>query len=194
MRFWRAYNDGFDDSSFDVEVTEFTVTTAQCAAPDVDPVVPAMLQLMRDKLGMDLAFVNGTLEGVTVARHEDTASWRANTTIVADRGNPSPVWRRKLADALPDCFASAAGLRIDAPDACAAAVELDNGELYGALIWLDAHGQRRPSARDMRHMRYVAAFIADRIDRARAAARQQPAAAQAEQWRLAPVERAYAWR
>ena len=185
MKFWRSYNDGFDDSSFDVEVTEFSVTTAQSPAPDVEPVVPALLGLLRDKLGMDLAFVSGTLEGVTVARHEDSALPRARTTIVGD----PQAWPRKLADALPARFASAAGLCRGDGDAVTVAIELPDGELYGALIWLDSQGRRQPSAMDLRHMRYAAAFIAEKIALLKPVA---PERAPAPAWQLLPARRTYA--
>lgn len=49
LKFFRQYNDGFDNSSFDVEVTE--------VPPEVDDMVNAMLTLLRDKLEMRVAFV-----------------------------------------------------------------------------------------------------------------------------------------
>jgi hypothetical protein len=205
MKFSRTYNDGFDDSTFDVDVTEVLVGTPDTAAELVDEAITSSLALLRKNLGMNVAFVAAPPPG----SGSGAGAGAKGTTVVLSGNLRSPEERRRSGDNVPELLGKAhaalsAGEGEDpaAPGSPARIpVMRTDGRMHGMLVCFGAGRGKAPSVQDVRNLRFAASMIADKLNQKPAAEPAPEAAAPAPagpttlDWELQPVKRVPAgWR
>lgn len=186
---------GNDDSVFAVEVTEVAVATAESSAGEVDEVITSTLQLLREKLGMEVAFVSGEPQSEPLPELPSQPAPLAEAPESAPEGR---AWKRRMTDGLPKELGAAISAldgghpRRRASDPRSAPVIGKEGQRYGTLLCFPREEGRSLSDQDGRSVRYAAKLIADRLDARVLAPAEEVAPVPSLttlDWHLLPVER-----
>jgi hypothetical protein len=143
--------------AIDVSVAELLVATADSADEMIDPAVQEVLQLLRDKMNIDTAFVRvwqpepqgRAAEATCHSPHPLEASWGQQV-----------LGERMLQDG------GVGGTFLDAP------VVLADGSIYGTLC--GSSRDRWSVQRDFKILKSTAQLIAHKLDQSRMRARRRP--------------------
>ncbi|SFD70395.1 GAF domain-containing protein [Paracidovorax konjaci] len=159
----------YDPDDLDVTISELLVATSDSADPDLPPAVPAVLKLLRNRLGMDVAFVSQIADGRRTIKAVDSAPDFAPL----QEGTSDPVeetWCQRVVEGrLPERMENAAayvasgkapkpefpiGTHLSTP------VRLPEGTVYGTLCCF-SRGIRADA--DIDRLRYTANLLASRL-------------------------------
>lgn len=159
----------YNPDDLDVTITELLVATSDSADHELPPVVPAVLQLLRKRLGMDVAFVSQIADG----RRTFMAVDNAPDFPLLEAGMSDPVeesWCQRVVEGrLPEKIEDAApyvqsgkapdpgftiGTHLSTP------VRLADGKVYGTLCCFSRSVQ--PEA-DIDRLRYTASLLSEKL-------------------------------
>ncbi len=159
----------YDPDDLDVTISELLVATCDAADPDLPAAVSEVLQLLRLRLGMDVAFVSQITEGRRIFKAVDSAPDFSPLQV----GQSDPVeesWCQRVVEGrLPERMADAAAFVASgqAPDPgitigthLSTPVRLADGTVYGTLCCF-SRGVR--SDADIDRLRYTARLLAARL-------------------------------
>jgi len=159
----------YNPDDLDVTITELLVATSDSADHELPPVVPAVLQLLRKRLGMDVAFVSQIADG----RRTFMAVDNAPDFPLLEAGMSDPVeesWCQRVVEGrLPEKIEDAASYvkAGKAPDPgftigthLSTPVRLADGKVYGTLCCF-SHGVQ-PEA-DIDRLRYTANLLSEKL-------------------------------
>ena len=147
----------YNPDDLDVTISELLVATSDSADPDLPPVVPTVLKLLRTRLGMDVAFVSQIADGrrTVQAGMSDPVEESWCQYVVEGR------LPEKIEDAKPLIAAGQVpdpgfpiGTHLSTP------VRLPGGEIYGTLCCFSRGVQ--PDA-DIERLRYTANLLAAKL-------------------------------
>jgi GAF domain-containing protein len=168
---------GYRPDDLTVQVSELLVATADESDELVDHSVSKVLQMLRERLQMDVVFVSEFVDGQRVFRH---VSQTPDSPVISVGGS-EPLersWCQRVVDGrLPRFIADAAahpasaellksvpfpiGTHISAP------IVLDNGDIYGTLCCFSFHPQDKPNTEDLKKLEFTARLAAQKLDQRR---------------------------
>jgi hypothetical protein len=159
----------YNPDHLDVRICELLVATSDVADPELPPAVLDVLKLLRERLGMDVAFVSRIADG----RRTIEAVNNAPDFPLLQPGMSDPVeqsWCQRVVDGrLPECMEDAApyiaagrapdpgfqiGTHLSTP------VRLADGSVYGTLCCFSRGVQ---AGADINRLRYTARLLGDRL-------------------------------
>lgn len=161
-----------DLEALTVRVSELLVATADAADADIDRAVPEVLQVLREKLGMDVVFVSEFVQGQRVMRFVDRAV-RAPPVRVGDTGDLESSYCLRVVDGrLPELVNDAAALpglpaapfRVGAH--LSTPIVLHDGATYGTLCCFSQAPSEHLRRRDVDTLRMCAQLVARKIESA----------------------------
>lgn len=171
-------DDAFDPDDLQVRISELLVATPDDADPLLDPAVGEVLRLLREHIGMDVAFVSEFTDGRRVFRR---VSSRPGLDVLAE-GQSDPLedsWCQqvvagRIPQFVPDVAAepATAGLKtaVAIGTHLSTPVVLTDGRVYGTLCTFSQAPQPEVTRRDLQRLRHTARLVADKIDASRRAA------------------------
>lgn len=159
----------YNPDDLDVTITELLVATSDSAAPELPDVVPAVLRLVRTRLGMDVAFVSQIANGRRIFEAVDSAP--GFSPIHAGMSDPvEESWCQYVVEGrLPEKIENAKPLIAagKVPDPgfsigthLSTPVRLPGGEVYGTLCCFSR--SVLPNV-DIERLRYTASLLAARL-------------------------------
>jgi hypothetical protein len=159
----------YNPDDLDVTISELLVATSDNADPDLPAAVPQVLQLLRNRLGMDVAFVSQICDGRRTIKAVDCVD---DFPILAV-GQSDPVeesWCQRVVEGrLPEVMRDAAPYVAagKAPDPgfpigthLSAPVRLPGGAVFGTLCCFSRSVQPGP---DFDRLRYTASLLASKL-------------------------------
>lgn len=162
----------YDPDDIDVQVAELLVATSDGADGKLPPQVQEVLKLLRERLGMDVAFVSRIGEG---RRTFEVVESRADfTRIKAGTSDPlEETWCQRVVDErLPEVMEDAAAF-IEAGRAPAAPfpigthlstpVRMEDGTVYGTLCCFSLERKASVGMTDVNRLRYTAQLLASKL-------------------------------
>jgi GAF domain-containing protein len=181
----KYYDDGFDPDALSVQVSEMLVATADGSDDLIDSAVTEMLQLLHQRLAMDVVFVSEFVDGQRVFRYVDTGKNKPGnkpgTKPVIPVGHSDPLeqtWCQRVVDGrLPQFIADSSKLpnRASLPAApfpvgtyLSTPIFLDDGQVYGTLCCFSFSPNEQIHERDLKNLQSVATLVAKKIGNARA--------------------------
>lgn len=168
----------YDPDDLEVRVAEMMVATADQSDAAVEPCVQGVLQLLRDRMKMDVVFVSEFTGGRRVFRQ--VAQGEPAVVTPGDSDPLEASWCQRVVDGRLPGFVPDAGPLQAAGQLPAAAfpvgthistpVVLGNGEVYGTLCCFSFAPVADASEADLKRLRFTAELTAQRLDRARQSA------------------------
>lgn len=174
-------DDGFNPEALSVRVCEMLVATADGSDDLIDSAVTEMLQLLRQRLAMDVVFVSEFVDGQRVFRYVDSAGNRSKNKPLIPLGHSDPLeqtWCQRVVDGrlpqfitdsnkLPDRAKLPAtpfpiGTYLSTP------IFLNDGRVYGTLCCFSFSPNEHIQQRDFKNLQSVATLVARKIDSSRA--------------------------
>ncbi|GKS75873.1 histidine kinase [Acidovorax sp. SUPP950] len=159
----------YDPNDLDVKISELLVATSDSADPELPAAVPAVLKLLRTRLGMDVAFVSQLTDDHRTIMAVDSAPDFSPVEV----GRSDPVeesWCQRVVEGrLPERMEDAAPYIASgkAPDPgfpvgthLSTPVRLSGGAVYGTLCCF-SRGVRADA--DIDRLRYTANLLAARL-------------------------------
>jgi GAF domain-containing protein len=184
---------GFGPDDIEVQVSELLVATADQSDAELDQSIGEVLNLLRERMGMDVVFVSEFVDGQRVFRKVSQAP---GVDLLAEgQGEPlEQSWCKRVVDGrLPQYIADARqdpaaapllrdltfpiGTHISTP------VVLANGEVFGTLCCFSFEPSGRASPDDLSRLKLTARLAAQRLENRRTV---RPAPAQVPDWSLKP--------
>jgi hypothetical protein len=162
-----------DADALSVRISELVVATADAADPDIDQAVLEVLQLLRQRMNMDVVFVSEFCDGQRVFRFVDSAPG-APELAVGDSGPLEESYCQRVIDGrLPELVHDAASLpasmglpatpfRVGAH--LSTAVRLHDGSVYGTLCCFSTAANPALRQRDLTTLRQCADLVARKVD------------------------------
>ena len=170
----KYHDDGFDPEALSVQVSEMLVATADGSDDLIDSAVTEMLQLLRQRLAMDVVFVSEFVDGQRVLRYVETPKNKPVMKV----GNSDPLeqtWCQRVVDGrLPQFIADSNKLpdRASLPATSfsigtllSTPIFLNNGQVYGTLCCFSFSPNEKVQARELKNLQSVATLVAKKIGR-----------------------------
>ncbi|MBG9389570.1 GAF domain-containing protein [Caenimonas aquaedulcis] len=165
----------YDPDDIDVRVAELLTATSDSADPLLHPKVSEALQILRQHLNMDVAFVSQFSGGKRTFRVVESDP--NVTLVVAGQSDPlEKAWCQYVVDGrLPGFIedgreVSKAGqapeVAFDIGTHLSTPVVLNNGEVYGTLCCFSQQVQKDVTPLDLRRLQIAAKVLADDLQRA----------------------------
>lgn len=177
----KHHDDGFDPDALSVRVSEMLVATADGSDDLIDSAVTEMLQLLRQRLAMDVVFVSEFVDGQRVFRYVDTRKNKPESKPVIPVGHADPLeqtWCQRVVDGrLPQFIGDSSKLanRASLPAApfpigtyLSTPIFLNDGQVYGTLCCFSFSPNEQIQERDLKNLQSVATLVAKKIGRSRA--------------------------
>ena len=177
----KYHDDEFDPGSLSVRVSEMLVATADGSDNLIDSAVTEMLQLLRQRLAMDVVFVSEFVDGQRVFRYVDLPGRTSKNTPLIPLGHSDPLeqtWCQRVVDGrLPQFITDSNKLpdRAKLPAVpfpigryLSAPILLNDGQVYGTLCCLSFSPNEHIQERDLKNLRSVATMVARKIEKSRA--------------------------
>ncbi|QJW84158.1 GAF domain-containing protein [Ramlibacter terrae] len=159
----------YDPDDLDIHVAELLVATSDGADPELPPEVAEVLRLLRERLGMDVAFVSQIAEGRRTFKVVDS---RPDFTVI-QAGMSDPVeesWCRgiiegRLPELIEDAAPFVASKRVPDPGIpigthLSTPVRLSDGSVYGTLCCFSRTVQ---AGADIKRLQYTASLLAAKL-------------------------------
>jgi GAF domain-containing protein len=173
----KYYDDGFNPDALSVQVSEMLVATADGSDDMIDSAVTEMLQLLRQRLAMDVVFVSEFVDGERVFRYVDTP--KNKPVIPVGHSDPlEQTWCQRVVDGrLPQFIADSSKLpdRASLPAApfpvgtyLSTPIFLSDGQVYGTLCCFSFSPNEQIHERDLKNLKSVATLVAKKISKSRA--------------------------
>ena len=176
------YNDdGFNPTALSVRVSEMLVATADGSDDLIDSAVSEILQLLRQRLAMDVVFISEFVDGQRVFRYVDSPGNKSKNKPLIPVGHSDPLeqtWCQRVVDGrlpqfitdsnkLPDRARLPAvpfpiGTYLSTP------IILNDGRVYGTLCCFSFSPNEHIQERDLKNLQSVATLVATKIDKSRA--------------------------
>ena len=166
----------YNPDDLDVTISELLVATSDSADPDLPAAVPQVLQLLRTRLGMDVAFVSQITDGRRIIKAVDSAP----DCSLLEPGMSDPVeesWCQRVVEGrLPEVMQDAKPYVASgkAPDPgfpigthLSTPVRLAGGAVYGTLC---CFSRGVHAGADIDRLRYTASLLATKLAPASAVA------------------------
>ncbi|MBP7567173.1 MAG: GAF domain-containing protein [Burkholderiaceae bacterium] len=167
----------YEPEDLQVKVSELLVATSDGSDSAIEQAVPEVLQLLRERMKMDVVFVSEFVDGQRVFRHVPPGQ----TTLPVGGGDPlEESWCQRVVDGrVPELVRDAAthpatrslaraipiGTHLSTP------IVMEDGQIYGTLCCFSHGVNPTTSERDLQNLRYTAQLTARKIERDRAAKR-----------------------
>ncbi|MBN9407805.1 MAG: GAF domain-containing protein [Burkholderiales bacterium] len=167
----------YEPDDLQVKVSELLVATSDGSDGAIEQAVPEVLQLLRERMKMDVVFVSEFVDGRRVFRHVPPGQ----TTLPVGGGDPlEETWCQRVVDGrVPELVQDAAahpatrslprsmpiGTHLSTP------IVMEDGQIYGTLCCFSHGVNPTTSERDLQNLRYTAQLTARKIERDRAAKR-----------------------
>jgi GAF domain-containing protein len=166
--------DGFHPDAMSVHESEMLVATSEGSDALINISVSETLQLVRERLAIDVVFVSEFVDGHRVIRQVDAP--RGTASLSTGTANPmEEAWgHRILEDRLSKVSEESAKLSgragvptmpVSVVDYLSAPVLLGNGEVYGTLCCISFSADPHVRERDLRNLQSVAQLISTRIEK-----------------------------
>ena len=97
----KYHNDGFNPAALSVQVSEMLVATADGSDDLIDSAVTEMLQLLRQRLAMDVVFVSEFADGQRIFRYVDSTGNKSKSKPLIPVGHSDPLeqtWCQRVVD------------------------------------------------------------------------------------------------
>lgn len=180
-----------DVEGVSVRISDLLVATADEADPNLDAVIPEVLQLLRQRLQMDVVFVSEFVDGQRVFRFVDSGDG-APPLSVGDSGPLESSYCQRVVDGrLPEIVADLGrqpGANLETPFPIGAhlstPVVLPDGSTYGTVCCFSTAPNPQLQQRDLATLRSCAELVARKVE----AAHQQH---RPVQWTRQPLESAH---
>jgi GAF domain-containing protein len=173
----KYYEDGFDPGALSVQVSEMLVATADGSDDMIDSAVTEMLQLLRQRLAMDVVFVSEFVDGERVFRYVGTHDNKP-VVRVGDSDPLEQTWCQRVVDGrLPQFIADSNKLpdRASLPAApfsigthLSTPIFLQDGQVYGTLCCFSFSPNEQIRERDLKNLQSVASLVAKKMGKSRA--------------------------
>ena len=176
----KHHDDGFNPAALSVQVSEMLVATADGSDDLIDSAVTEMLQLLRQRLAMDVVFVSEFVDGQRVFRYVDSSGNKSKGKPLIPVGHSDPLeqtWCQRVVDGrlpqfisdsnqLPDRARLPAvpfpiGTYLSTP------IFLNDGRVYGTLCCFSFSPNEHIQERDLKNLQSVATLVAKKIGRPR---------------------------
>lgn len=185
----------FGPESFEIQVSDLLIATADSSDAELDGAIGEVLSLLRERLGMDVVFVSEFIDGQRVFKRVEQAP---GVKIIA-AGDGAPLeesWCQRVVDGrLPQYIAdakrdaSAAPLLKELPFPIGTHIStplvLSSGEVYGTLCCFSFEPSGRAKPEDLNMLKATARLAAQRLELQRRR-QQQDAVAATPAWTLHP--------
>jgi GAF domain-containing protein len=173
----KYHDDGFNPDALSVQVSEMLVATADGSDDLIDSAVTEMLQLLRQRLAMDVVFVSEFVDGRRVFRYVDAP--KNKPVIPVGHSDPlEQTWCQRVVDGrLPQFITDSNKLpdRASLPSApfpigtyLSTPIFLNDGQIYGTLCCFSFSPNEHVQERDLKNLQSVALLVAKKIGRTRA--------------------------
>ena len=178
----KYHDDGFNPAALSVQVSEMLVATADGSDDLIDSAVTEMLQLLRQRLAMDVVFVSEFVDGQRVFRYVDSPNSKSKNKPLIPVGHSDPLeqtWCQRVVDGrlpqfisdsnkLPD-RASLPAVPFPIGTYLSTPIFLNDGRVYGTLCCFSFSPNEHIQERDLKNLQSVATLVARKIDKPRAA-------------------------
>lgn len=183
-------NDGFEGTDFSVFVSDLLVATSDSADASVESAVPEVLNLLRQKLKMDVVFVSEFTGGRRVLRHVQQGQGAPELPVGYSNPLEESYCQRVVDGRLPEMMPDASshpgtqslprtpfriGAHLSTP------ILLGDGQPYGTLCCFSTQPNPQLRQRDLDNLRHCAKLVARKVEIARAQ-KTEP------DWSLKPME------
>ena len=177
----KYHDDGFNPTALSVRVSEMLVATADGSDDLIDSAVSEILQLLRQRLAMDVVFISEFVDGQRVFRYVDSPGNKSKNKPLIPVGHSDPLeqtWCQRVVDGrlpqfitdsnkLPDRARLPAvpfpiGTYLSTP------IILNDGRVYGTLCCFSFSPNEHIQERDLKNLQSVATLVATKIDKSRA--------------------------
>ena len=175
------HDDGFNPAALSVQVSEMLVATADGSDDLIDKAVTEMLQLLRQRLGMDVVFVSEFVDGQRVFRYVDSPNNSPKNQPLIPVGHSDPLeqtWCQRVVDGrLPQFVTDTNKLpnRAKLPAVpfpigtyLSTPIFLSDGRVYGTLCCFSFSPNEQIQERDLKNLQSVATLVARKISESRA--------------------------
>ena len=176
----KYHDDGFNPAALSVQVSEMLVATADGSDDLIDSAVTEMLQLLRQRLAMDVVFVSEFVDGQRVFRYVDSPNNKSKNKPLIAVGHSDPLeqtWCQRVVDGrLPQFIADTTRL----PDRArlpvvpfpigtylSTPIFLNDGRVYGTLCCFSFSPNEQIQERDLKNLQSVATLVAKKIGKSR---------------------------
>ncbi len=184
---------GYRPDDLTVEVSELLVATADESDELVDRSVSKVLQMLRERMQMDVVFVSEFTNGQRVMR-QVAAPADQPVVKVGDTAPLEESWCQRVVDgrlprfipdaaALPASAALLKNLPVPMGTHISTPIVLQSGEVYGTLCCFSFHPQDKPNPEDLKKLEFTARLAAQKIDQRRNV---RPAPEAVPEWQLKP--------
>jgi GAF domain-containing protein len=173
----KYHDEGFDPAALSVQVSDMLIATADGSDDLIDSAVTEMLQLLRQRLAMDVVFVSEFVDGRRVFRYVDT---QGNKPVIPV-GHSDPLeqtWCQRVVDGrMPQFIVDSSKLpnRASLPSApfpigthLSTPIFLNDGQVYGTLCCFSFSPNEQIHERDLKNLQSVATLVAKKISKSRA--------------------------
>ena len=173
-------DDGFNPAALSVRVSEMLVATADGSDDLIDSAVTEMLQLLRQRLAMDVVFVSEFVDGQRVFRYVDSPNNKSKNKPLIPVGHSDPLeqtWCQRVVDGrLPQFITDSTRLpdRARLPAApfpigthLSTPIFLNDGRIYGTLCCFSFSPNEQIQERDLKNLQSVATLVAKKIGKSR---------------------------
>ena len=180
----KYHDDGFNPAALSVQVSEMLVATADGSDDLIDSVVTEMLQLLRQRLAMDVVFVSEFADGQRIFRYVDSSDGRPKNKPLIPVGHSDPLeqtWCQRVVDGrlpqfISDCNKLPDRARLPAVPFpigtyLSTPIFLNDGRVYGTLCCFSFSPNELIQQRDLKNLQSVATLVARKIDTSRAPVR-----------------------
>ena len=167
----------YEPDDLQVKVSELLIATSDASDGAIEHAVPEVLQLLRERMKMDVVFVSEFVEGQRVFRHVPPGQ----TTLPVGGGDPlEESWCQRVVDGRMPQFVkdasvhpATASLRHPFPIGThlSTPIVMEDGQIYGTLCCFSHSVNPGTNERDLQNLRYTAQLTARKIERDRAARR-----------------------
>lgn len=163
----------YEPQDLDVQVAELLVATSESSDADLPPAVGEVLGLLRERLGMDVAFVSSFSGGrrtfEVVESRPDFTMIRPGMSDPLEESWCQRVVEGRLPEVMPDAGPYVASGQAPEPGFEIGAhlstpVRLRDGSVYGTLCCFSARPSRGSGQTDIDRLRYTAKLLAMKLD------------------------------
>ena len=176
----KHYDDGFNPAALSVQVSEMLVATADGSDDLIDSAVTEMLQLLRQRLAMDVVFVSEFADGQRIFRYVDSSGGKPKNKPLISVGHADPLeqtWCQRVVDGrlpqfISDCNKLPDRARLPAVPFpigtyLSTPIFLNDGRVYGTLCCFSFSPNEQIQERDLKNLQSVATLVAKKIGRSR---------------------------
>ena len=177
----KYHDDGFNPTALSVRVSEMLVATADGSDDLIDSAVTEILQLLRQRLAMDVVFISEFVDGQRVFRYVDSPGNKSKNKPLIPVGHSDPLeqtWCQRVVDGrLPQFITDSnklpARARLPAVPFpigtyLSTPIILNDGRVYGTLCCFSFSPNEHIQERDLKNLQSVATLVATKIDKSRA--------------------------